>query len=300
MPRPVAVVVSGALPGDHRREVLRLERGDLPLVDGVVGDAVQADLAVRPLLAARPLDGESEVPGFAGGEDVEIPRRASRPARVEAHAGVAPRHPDFGVHRLPGQPAVLRARQDVGVHLHQRIPERLVVLLVFDALAVGAAGHDDRRLRLGVRSVDVDPQHHPVVHFNGQIAFDDHVRLLGLRMGRRGFGGIRRPPRFAFSRSGCGEVCGKAPSFSIWGRASPAPRASTGARPGPESFQGERRFGAEASGASGIFTDAGKAIIRSVGASLAAFAQGTHGCAPRVSRAPLPLSPSRRTDGSAP
>ena len=182
VPGPVAVVVGRALPGDHRRQVLGLERRDLPLVDGVVGDAVQAHLAVRPLLLPRPFDGDGEVLGLARGEDVQIAGRAAGAARVEPHAGVAPGHPDLGVHRLPGEPAVLRAFQDVGVHLHQRVPERLVVFLVLDALPVGAAGHHDGHLRLGVGPEYVDPQHHPVIHLDGQITFDNHTHLLSLRM----------------------------------------------------------------------------------------------------------------------
>ena len=175
--------------------------GDLPLVDGVIGDAVETHLAVRPLLLPRPFDGVGEVPGLARGEDVEIAGRAAGAARIDPHAGVAPWHPYLGVDRLPGEPAVLGAFQDVGVHLHQRIPERLVVFLILDALAVGAARQHDGHLRLGVGPEYVDPQHHPVIHLDGQITFDNHTHLLSLRMRprlpRRG-----RPlfPRFRMSR----------------------------------------------------------------------------------------------------
>src|SRR5271169_2246344 len=42
----VAVPIGGSLPGTHRRQVGRLLGGDLPLIHGVVGDAVDSNLAV--------------------------------------------------------------------------------------------------------------------------------------------------------------------------------------------------------------------------------------------------------------
>src|SRR5205814_936672 len=54
--RHVAVEIRSALPQADRGEVLRLQRRALPLVLGVVGDAVQPDLAVRPRLQACPFD----------------------------------------------------------------------------------------------------------------------------------------------------------------------------------------------------------------------------------------------------
>ena len=60
--RHVAVEVGGALPQADRGEMLGLQRGGLPLVLGVVGDAVQADLAVRPRLHAGPVDAVARDP----------------------------------------------------------------------------------------------------------------------------------------------------------------------------------------------------------------------------------------------
>ena len=54
MMRHVAIEIGGAFPGANGGEVLGLQRGRLPLVLGVVGDAVEADLAVRPGLLRRP------------------------------------------------------------------------------------------------------------------------------------------------------------------------------------------------------------------------------------------------------
>ena len=48
----VPVPIRCALPWDHRSEVRGLERCDVPLVDAVVRDPGQADLAVTPRLDA--------------------------------------------------------------------------------------------------------------------------------------------------------------------------------------------------------------------------------------------------------
>ena len=61
MMRHVAVPVGGAFPDAHGSEMRRLQRGYVPLIDAVVGDTVEADLAVRPWLHARPFDAIVEV-----------------------------------------------------------------------------------------------------------------------------------------------------------------------------------------------------------------------------------------------
>ena len=48
--RHVAIPVGGALPDAHRGEMRRLEARHVPLVDAVIGNAVEPDLAVRPRL----------------------------------------------------------------------------------------------------------------------------------------------------------------------------------------------------------------------------------------------------------
>ena len=74
MAGPVTVVIGCTLPRDHGRQMLGLEGCDLPLVDGVVGDAVEADLAVRPALLSGPFDGVGIVLSFARRENIQIAR----------------------------------------------------------------------------------------------------------------------------------------------------------------------------------------------------------------------------------
>src|SRR5262249_59226415 len=52
----IAIPVGSALPNAHGGEVRRRKARDVPLIDGVVGDAVESDLAVLPRLAAGPFD----------------------------------------------------------------------------------------------------------------------------------------------------------------------------------------------------------------------------------------------------
>src|SRR5262245_41002484 len=72
--RHVAVPVGGAFPDAHGGQVRGLLGGHVPLVDGVVGDAAQPDLAVAPGLAGGPFDAVVEVPRLARGEVVDEAR----------------------------------------------------------------------------------------------------------------------------------------------------------------------------------------------------------------------------------
>src|SRR5205807_74217 len=66
-----AVPVGGALPHAHGGEVRRLEARQVPLIDGVVGDAVEPDLAVRPWLRAGSFDAVVEILCFARREMID-------------------------------------------------------------------------------------------------------------------------------------------------------------------------------------------------------------------------------------
>src|SRR5262249_6938999 len=70
----VAVPVGRALPDAHCSEMRRLQRSDVPLVDAVIGNAVESDLAIRPWLNPRPFDAIVEVFCLARREVVDESR----------------------------------------------------------------------------------------------------------------------------------------------------------------------------------------------------------------------------------
>src|SRR6266567_4394561 len=65
----------------------------MPLIDAVVGNAGEADLAARPGLNAGPFDALIEVARFAWREVIDETGRAARAAGVDTHAGVTIGHP---------------------------------------------------------------------------------------------------------------------------------------------------------------------------------------------------------------
>src|SRR5262249_28988928 len=89
----VAVAVGPAVPDTDGGKVLGLKTRDLPLVHGVVGNAIDPDLAVRPRLLATPLDALGEVLGLARRPQLDVAGRAPAAARIDAHADVTFRHP---------------------------------------------------------------------------------------------------------------------------------------------------------------------------------------------------------------
>src|ERR1017187_5153305 len=79
----LAIEIGKALPHADRSQMLGLQAGDLPLVDGVVRDAAQSDLAVRPRLHARPLDAIVKVLGLARRPVLDVAGRAAAAARID-------------------------------------------------------------------------------------------------------------------------------------------------------------------------------------------------------------------------
>src|SRR6185369_1902012 len=95
--RHVAVKIGSALPQADRGEMLRLQRRALPLVLGVIGNAVQPDLAIRPGLHAGPLDALCEVLRLAERPDVDHARGASGTTAVDANDDIIVWHPLFRI-----------------------------------------------------------------------------------------------------------------------------------------------------------------------------------------------------------
>src|SRR5262249_15672967 len=183
----VAVPVGRALPDAHCGEGRRRERRDVPLVDAVVPDAAQADLAARPGPDARPLDAVVETPRLARREVVDVPRRAPAAARIHAHAGVALRNPFLRIDDLPVLVFVGRAVRDVGVLGDHALPGRRIPFLEREALGVGTVAEDDLMAPLLLRPEDVAAEDEPVVHADRYVPVDAHsvadLALLGCHRG---------------------------------------------------------------------------------------------------------------------
>src|SRR6185295_11878799 len=195
--RALAIGIVPAFPDADRGEVRRLRRGGAPLVAGVVGDAVHADLARAPGLLRRPFDAVVDVLRLARAVVAEEAGRAARAARVDADAGVAVGHPLLRVDDFPVLVAVGRAGEDVGVLARHDVPGGLVALLEGEALAVGTVAQQRRVLPFAVGPEHVGPQHQPIVHADGHVPVDLHFTNFG--------GGVNGPVIcaifFASSRS---------------------------------------------------------------------------------------------------
>src|SRR5665213_3980187 len=90
----------------------RLERAGLPLVHGVIRNAVDADFAVAPILRAGPLDTLIEILRLARRPDVEKAGRAPRAARVDAHQSITVGNPFLGIDQLPVLVEIARIAQN--------------------------------------------------------------------------------------------------------------------------------------------------------------------------------------------
>src|SRR5262249_32029128 len=170
----VAVKVRRPFPDADGGEVLGIEARDLPLVHGVIGNAVESDLAVRPRLLAAPFDALGEILRLARRPQFDVAGRAAAAARIDAHAGVAVRHPFLRVDHLPVLIFVGRPVGYVGVVFHHAPPRGLVAVLEMEPLAVGAVGHDHRVFAALDRPEDVGTQHDAVLHRDRHVPVDLH------------------------------------------------------------------------------------------------------------------------------
>ncbi len=196
--RHVAVPVGRAFPHADRGEMRRLQRGDVPLVDAVIGDAVEADLAARPRLHAGPLDAVVEILGLARREVIDEPRRAAGAARVDAHADIIVRHPLLRIDDFPVLILVGRAGGDVGVLVDHALPRARVAVLEGEVLGVGPVGENDGELAVFHRTKDIGAQHEAVVHLDRHVPIDVHaVADFGTFVQR---GHASPPGKFCFAR----------------------------------------------------------------------------------------------------
>ncbi len=172
--RDLAIPVGGAFPDAQRGEMRRLMLRHVPLVHGVIGDAIHPHLAAAPRLRRGPLDTGIDVGGLARRPRVEKSGRAAGAARVDAQADIAVRHPFFRIDQLPHLIFVAGAFGDLGKRLDHALPGALVALLEGHPLAEGAIGHDHRILPVVVGPEHVGAQHDAVIHRDRCVPIDPH------------------------------------------------------------------------------------------------------------------------------
>src|SRR5262249_110924 len=68
----VAIPVGGAFPDAHRRKMRRLQAGNVPLINAVIGNAVQSDFTVGPWLCTGPFDAVVKVLGLTRGKMIDV------------------------------------------------------------------------------------------------------------------------------------------------------------------------------------------------------------------------------------
>ena len=143
----VAIDVGEALPRHDRLQRRRLQIGDEPLVDREIRDAGQPDVAVAPRLRRRPFDRVVEVDRLGERPGLALARRLAAAAPVDAHRGVALRHPPLRRHGLP-----VHAGRGLLLEIGRRHPE--LVLLVRPEI------EDGRKLAavVGTEHVGLEPR----------------------------------------------------------------------------------------------------------------------------------------------
>src|SRR5579862_4844948 len=120
--RSVAVPLRRAFPHADRRQMRRLLRGDLPLIDREVRNSVEAYLAAAPRLFAGPGDAGGIVAGLPWRKGIDEARGAPAATAVNADAGVAVRHPFLRVHHFPVLVKITGAGDNVGMLARHGLP----------------------------------------------------------------------------------------------------------------------------------------------------------------------------------
>ena len=170
----VPVPIRGPLPGDHGGEMRRLQGSHMPLIDRIIGDSQQADLAVAPGLGARPLDAEVKIAGLSRGEWVDISSRPAATAGIDSHTDVPIRHPFLRIGRLPI--LVLVGRTFGHIRVLGRHPPPLigVPFLEGEAFCIGAVAQDHGILAFLRRTVNIRPKHQAIIHRDRNIPVYSH------------------------------------------------------------------------------------------------------------------------------
>ena len=198
----LTVIVVCPFPRAHGGEVLRLPSGNPPLVHAVIRYPVQPDLAVRPGAGTGPFDAGLEIVCFQRRPRIEVTRRATGAPAVHAHAGIVVRYPKFGIDGLPALVLVGGILDGIGMVGGEQIPGGgIELILPGQSLAIGAHGHDDRKLPLLIRTIDVGAENGAVRQGDRQVPVDAHsvaqlcpgpvlrlfLRAANVAFARRGF-----------------------------------------------------------------------------------------------------------------
>ena len=141
-----------------------LQIGDEPLVDREVGNAGEADLAVAPRLRRGPFDGVVEIDRLGERPRLALAGRLAGAAAVDAHGGVALRHPPFGRDGLP-----VHVGRGFFLETSRRHPE--LVLLVRPEI------EDRREFAAVVRPEHVGLEFRAIAHRHVDVFFD--LELVG-------------------------------------------------------------------------------------------------------------------------
>jgi hypothetical protein len=135
--RHVPVAVGGTLPDTHRGQMWRLAGGGVPLVDRVVGDAVETHETGAPRLSPCPLDARHHVVGLSRGEDVQVAGGSTGAPGVDTDHDIAVGNPLLRVDDFPVLVDVARPGGDVWVLARHDPPLVRVSVLERQALGVG-------------------------------------------------------------------------------------------------------------------------------------------------------------------
>ena len=175
-PREVAVEVAEALPRADRSKVLGRTGGYRVLREREVRDPVESDLAGGPGLRSCPRDEVFVVVCLLRLEQMRLSLGGAAAPSIRVHDGVAARHPEGGVRRLP--PGPRRDPDPVGLR-HDP------VLRIQRAAAARAPRHgilpvrmrrqDDRHRLIAAGPEHVDAQHGSIAHRDRDVALENPV-----------------------------------------------------------------------------------------------------------------------------
>src|SRR5262249_41398311 len=132
----VAIPVGGAFPDAHRRKMRRLQAANVPLINAVIGNAVQSDFTVGPWLCTGPFDAVVKVLGLTRGKTTDVAGLTSAAARIRAYASTIVRYPFFRVDDFPALIEVRPPGSDIRMLNDHTPPRTRVAVLKSQSLGI--------------------------------------------------------------------------------------------------------------------------------------------------------------------